>query len=187
MLPSTLPYKLSPGAYKPLQLTNCLSSPESLQQRLSETPQRARLMSQRPFATHAQELLRTTPVDTSKVAWVKARWRDQWKAAVPSRLHQFIEDPTDVPGQDLPRKEWTTLNRLRTGVGRSGAAMQKWGLTDSVHCSCGDPLQTVEHVTTSCPRYRPPNGDRGLIDLDSNTLDWLAAMEGLRTYERRRR
>ena len=82
-----------------------------------------------------------------------------------------------VPGQHLPRKEWTTLNRLRTGVGRFGAAMHKWGLTDSAHCECGDPSQTVEHVMTSCPIYRPPNGDRGLTDLDNDTLDWLAKTE----------
>ncbi|KAE8287398.1 hypothetical protein D5F01_LYC13438 [Larimichthys crocea] len=69
---------------------------------VTETPQQARLKSRHPFAILTQELFRTTPVDTSKAAWMKARWRDQWKAAVSSRLHQFIEDPTDVPGQDLP-------------------------------------------------------------------------------------
>ena len=37
-------------------------------------------------------------------------YRDQqWKAAAPSRLRQFIEAPTVVPGQHLPCKEWTTL------------------------------------------------------------------------------
>ena len=113
-----------------------LSESHLLHKVVMETPQRTRLKSRRPFATQAQELLRTTPADTSKASWVKARWRDQWKAAEPSRLHHYIEDPTDVPGQHLPRKEWTTLNRLRTGVGRFGAAMQKWGLTDSAHCEC---------------------------------------------------
>ena len=72
-------------------------------------------------------------------------------------------------------------------MGRFGAAMQKWGLTDSAHCECGDPLQTVEHVMTSCPIYRPPNGDRGLIDLDNDTLACCNGAEGLRTYDRRRR
>ena len=62
-----------------------------------------------------------------------------------------MEDPTDVPGQHVPRKEWTTLNRLRTGVGRFGAAMQKWGLTDSAHCECGDPLHTVEQLMAQIP------------------------------------
>lgn len=142
-----------------------------------ETTQRMRLKSRRPFATHAQDLLRTTPADISKASWMRARWKDQWKAAGPSRLHQFIKDPTDVPGQHLTRREWTTLNRLRTGVGRFGAVMQKWGLTDSAHCECGDPSQTLEHVMSTCPKFRPPNGIQGLIDLDNETLDWLAATE----------
>lgn len=62
-------------------------------------------------------------------------------------------------------------------MGRVGAAMQKWGLVDSANCECRDPLQTVEHVITSGPKHRPPNGDWGLIDLDDETLDWLALME----------
>ena len=86
-------------------------------------------------------------------------------------------DPTDVPGQHLPRKAWTTLNRLRTGVGRFAASMQRWGLAESAHCECGDPSQTAEHVINCCPKFRPPNGDRGLIDLDNDTLDWLASTE----------
>ena len=64
----------------------------------TETPQRMHLKSRRPFATQAQELLRTTPADIPKAAWVKAKWRDQWKSAEPSRLHHYVKDPTDIPG-----------------------------------------------------------------------------------------
>ncbi|KAJ8398141.1 hypothetical protein AAFF_G00429850 [Aldrovandia affinis] len=55
--------------------------------------------------------------------------------------------------------------------------MQKWGLVDSAHCECGDPSQTVEHIISSYPKHRPLNGDRGLKDLDDDTLDWLASTE----------
>ncbi|KAJ8335962.1 hypothetical protein SKAU_G00393050 [Synaphobranchus kaupii] len=94
---------------------------------VTEKPRHARLKSRHPFATHAHELLRTAPADASKTDWVKARWRDQWKSAEPSRLHRYIDDPMGVPGQDLPRKQWTTLNRFRTGVGRYGVAMKRQG------------------------------------------------------------
>ncbi|KAL0962490.1 hypothetical protein UPYG_G00340690 [Umbra pygmaea] len=144
---------------------------------VTETPQRMHLKSRRPFATHAHELLHTTPADICKAACVKAKWRDQWKSAEPSRLHLYVEDSTDVPGRLLPRKQWTILNRLRTGVGCFGAAMMKWGIVDSARCECGDPLQTVEHILTSCPIYRPPHGERGLIELDHRTLVWLASTE----------
>ncbi|XP_078283458.1 uncharacterized protein LOC144609015 isoform X2 [Rhinoraja longicauda] len=75
------------------------------------------LKSRRPFAVQAHELLCITPADTSKAAWLKTRWRDQWKSAEPSRLHRSSGEPTDIPGQDLPREQWITLDRLRTGVG----------------------------------------------------------------------
>ena len=64
------------------------------------------------------------------------------------------------------------VNRLRTSVGQ-----QCWGITDSAQCECGDTIQTVEHILTSCPKHRPPNGERGLIDLDHRTLDGLASTE----------
>ena len=99
-----------------------------LHKTITERPQRKHLKSQRFFAIHAQELLSTTPADTSRASWVKARWREQWRAAEPSRLHRYIEDPTEVPGDHLPRKQWTTLSRLRTGVGRFAESMQWWGL-----------------------------------------------------------
>lgn len=66
-----------------------------------------------------------------------------------SRLHQYIKDPTEVPGQHIPRQQWTTLNCLRTGVAHFGAAMLKWGLTNSAQCEYGDPVQTVEYIVTS--------------------------------------
>ncbi|KAL7369819.1 hypothetical protein ABVT39_009756 [Epinephelus coioides] len=53
-----------------------------------------------------------------------------------------------------------------------------WGLADSAHCKCGDQLQTVGHIISSShPIYQPPNGDRGLIDLDDDMQDWLAPTE----------
>ena len=66
--------------------------------------------------------------------------------------------------------------------------MQKWGFVDGAQCECGDPLQIVEHIITSCPERRPPNGERGLIDLDDTGLAGLARLngtEGRRTYARR--
>ena len=57
-----------------------------------------------------------------------------------------------VKGEDLGRKQWTTLNRLRTGVGRCKASMKKWGLADSAACECGEPEQTADHITRALLR-----------------------------------
>ena len=47
--------------------------------------------------------------------------------------------PNIPPGADLPRREWVTLNHLRTGVGRFGANMYRWGLRPSAACLSGAP------------------------------------------------
>ena len=59
-----------------------------------------------------------------------------------SREH--VSDPGEgVKGGDLSGKQWTTLNRLRTGVGRYRSSMKKWGLA----CECGKPEQKADHIT----------------------------------------
>ena len=75
-------------------------------------------------------------------------------------------------------------------MGHFRAAMQKWGIVDSAQCECGDQLQTVEHIITTCPKHQQPSGERSLIDLDDRTLDWLAStelkLEGHTAEEKRR-
>ena len=71
--------------------------------------------------------------DRSKDAWIAATWKQEWEASGPTR---HVPDPGEgVKGEELSRKHWTTLNRLRTGVGRYKASMKKWGLADSAHVS----------------------------------------------------
>ena len=58
---------------------------------------------------------------------------------------------------------------LKTGVGRFGANMLRWGLSTSDCCECGAE-QTAEHITSGrCPIYRPPEGIHGLNELDAMT------------------
>ena len=142
---------------------------------ISERPSPARLKSRRPFAEHAHRLLRSTPEDVSSRSWLSTRWNEERRAAEHSRLHSFINTPDHVPGQDLPRRQWTTYNRIRTGVGRFGEAMKRWGLKSTSECECGAPNQSVQHIMDDCTMHRPPNGERGLTDLDEDTRTWLAS------------
>ena len=148
-----------------------------LHQAATENPQRARLKSRRPFTEHAHQLLRSTPADVSKRTWLTRRWTEEWQAADHSRLDRFVDEPGELLGEDLPRRQWTTLNRLRTGVGRFAATMKGWGLKDSAACDCGHPEQTVDHIIESCPQHRPPNGEYGILILDDDTRTWLASTE----------
>ena len=122
-----------------------------LHRMLQERSTRARLKSRHPFCQQADHLSDLAPPGVTKQSWLRTRWKDDWLAAPPSRLHNFIRDPRSVPGLDLPRKQWTTLNRLRTGVGRFSSSMLKWGLMDSSVCECGAPEQTVDHILDVCP------------------------------------
>ena len=89
---------------------------------------------------------------------IAATWKQDWEASGPIRVHRHVSVPGEgVKGKDLSRKQWTTLNRLQTGVGRYRASMKKWGLADSATCECGEPEQTADHIINSCPLHRPPS------------------------------
>ena len=98
---------------------------------------------------------------------------DRW-ASTTTRLHKFIPTPSNSgQGVGLSRRAWTRLNRLRTGVGRFGANMLRWGLSTNDSCECGAE-ETADHITSGrCPIYRPPEGINGLIVLDDETRAWL--------------
>jgi len=55
-----------------------------------------------------------------------------------------------IMGVELPRKEWSVLNRLLTGHGCCADMMHKWRLRDSSTCDCGNHTQTVKHIIAEC-------------------------------------
>ena len=60
-------------------------------------------------------MLSVIPEDRSKDAWIVADVEVEWEASGPTRVHRHISDSGEgVKGEDLSRKHWTTLNRLRT-------------------------------------------------------------------------
>ena len=67
-------------------------------------------------------MISVIPEDQSKDAGIAVTWKQKWEASGPTRVHRYISDPGEgVKGEDLSRKQWTTLNRLPTGVGRNKA------------------------------------------------------------------
>lgn len=66
-----------------------------------------RLKSWHPYSKAAQDLLSYTPDDRSLEAGVGVCW--------PTVIHRYIQDPGgSVKGENLPRRQWTLLNRLGT-------------------------------------------------------------------------
>ena len=76
-------------------------------------------------------------------------------------------------GMRLTRTAWVKLNRLRTGVGRFGLSMHKWGLASSAKCECGASEQSADHIILTCLTHRAPRGIMDLIVLDDETRCWL--------------
>ena len=76
-----------------------------------------------------------------------------------------------LPGFDLHRRQWSLLNRFRTGQGHCNACHKKWGLTDNELCDCGE-IQTMSHVVNSCPLTKFDGGLLRLHEADEAAVDW---------------
>ena len=86
---------------------------------------------------------------------------------IPHKLQPHIQDWSSKPlGQGLPRKAWVQLNGLRTGIGKFGDSMVKWGFGDDNLCQCGEP-QTAYHIVNDCKSTGPPCN---LTDVDNPML-----------------
>jgi len=86
-----------------------------------------RLTSRKPLWLNLQ------PVD------IKSRWRHNWKSAQVVNSHLVCDPTIRQPGFDLPRQQWSLLDRFRTEQGHCSACRRKWRLTDIDLCPCADP------------------------------------------------
>ncbi len=133
-------------------VTKALTSPSHLLHDLVEQsnllgPQR--LKSLHPFSRHSVRLV-NSQFDICE-SWIT----DWQQVSLPAHLN-IAPDTALPPGAELPRKEWVSLNRLRTGVGRFGVFMYRWGLRQSAACQCGAPEQTAQHLMNECPIFCLP-------------------------------
>ena len=102
------------------------------------------------------------------------QWKHDWQETTKPAQFTIPLGINIPPGADLPRREWVTLNRLRTGVGRFGASMYRWGLSPSAACLCGAPEQTADHILSECTRLGPPMGSHtNLTNPCLATVEWL--------------
>ena len=140
---------------------------------MEKSTHRKRHKSRRPLTHHAHQLVASVPPQETVKHWTQTRWTESW-ASTTTRLHRYMPTPSNSgQGVGLSRRAWTRLNRLRTGGGRFGANMLRWGLSTSDCSDCGAE-QTAEHITNGrCPIYRPPEGIHGHIELGTMTRTWL--------------
>jgi hypothetical protein len=129
-----------------------------------------RLKSRKPTWRLAQKLI-------SGKFNINTEWNNEWKSNNPDKLN-LINNPTEgVPGSDLPRRDWVALNRLRTGHGRTGHMLHKWGLRDSPGCNCGHRKQTATHITDECTIRRFQGGMKELHKATTDAVQWLNSLD----------
>jgi len=94
-------------------------------------------------------------------------------------------DPTiRQPGFDLPRQQWSLLNRFHTEHGHCGACRSKWRLTDTDLCPCGE-TQMMSHIVESCPLTKLNGGLSQLHSADEDAVSWLTSYGSGNAYEKK--
>ena len=85
--------------------------------------------SRRPFVPAARKLLHNlSELGIRAAQWTNLTWDTECSKSM-SALGVYIPRVITRPiGMSLTRTAWVKLNRLRTGVGRFGSSMHKWGL-----------------------------------------------------------
>jgi len=134
-------------------------------------PPLLRLISRKPLWLDLQ------PVD------IKSRWRHNWKSAQVVNSHLVCGPTIRQPGFDLPRQQWSLLNRFRTEQGHCGACRRKWRLTltDTDLCPCGE-NQTF-HIFESCSLTKLNGGLSRQHSADEDSVSWLTSYGSGHAYE----
>ena len=103
-------------------------------------------------------------------AYKLRRWREMER----ENNKQSLPPPAEqIPaGSDLNRKLWVTLNRARAKVGKTADNLHRWGHAASSACPCGEAVQTIEHLLTTCP-LGPTCSDGDLRDATDTARHWI--------------
>jgi len=114
-------------------------------------------------------------------ASMSSRWREDWQSA--TVINSSLVDDLTIrsPGFHLHRRQWSLLNRFRTGQGHCGTRQKKWDLTHSGNkmCVCSN-IQTISHIVDSCPLTKLDGGLHRLHTADKAAVDWLMAHRSIR-------
>lgn len=106
----------------------------------------------------------------------KVTWKKLWLNQAPPEYHQIL-DSAPPSGFHLPRSTWVSLNRIRTGNGRSGDSLHKWGMRESPSCDCGEARQTVKHITFECPLRKFQGNTMDLVKVSTEAVKWITNLD----------
>jgi len=110
--------------------------------------------------------------------------RRNWQSAQVVNSHLMYDPTIRQPGFDLPRQQWSLLNRFRTEQEHCGACRRKWRLTDTDLCPCGE-TQTMSHIVESCHLTKLNGGLSRLHSADEDAVSWLTSYGSWHAYEKK--
>ena len=112
--------------------------------------------------------------------------RHNWKLAQVVNSHLVCDLTIWQPGFDLPRQQWSPLNRFRTEQWHCGAYRRIWQLKDTDLCPCGK-NQTMFHIVESCRLTKLNGGISRLHSADEDAVSWLSSYGSWHTYEKKKK
>jgi len=136
------------------------------------SPPLLRLTSRKPLWLNLQ------PVD------IKSRWRHNWKSAQVVNSHLVCDPTIRQPGFDLPRQQWSLLNRFRTDQGHCGACRRKWRLTDTDLCPLVRP-RWCPTLSNPVPMTKLNGGLSRLHSADEDAVSWMTRYGSWHAYEKK--
>jgi len=130
------------------------------------SPPSLRMTSRKPLWLDLQ------PVD------IKSRWRHNWKSAQVVNSHLVCEPTIQQSGFDLPRQQWSLLNRFRMEQGHCGA------------CRVQKEMVTDRHLSVSL--WQDPDdvpklngGLSRLHSVDEDAVSWLTSYCSWNAYKKK--
>ena len=97
--------------------------------------------------------------------------------------YDLINDPScRLPGYDLPRAQWSVLNRFRSGHGPCRDMKFKWGVVSNNLCNCGA-VHSMSHIVNDCPITKFSGGLSSLHTLHDNAHEWLSGVAALTAFD----
>ena len=103
---------------------------------------------------------------------IQSVWEKEWESKDVPNKHLGSDPTLPVPSNNLPREQWTTLNRFRTGHVPCLASLHKWGSSPTPQCACGE-QRTMHHIIEACPLQRLKGGLATLHTANQEATAWL--------------
>lgn len=73
----------------------------------------------------------------------------------------------------LPRRDWVTINRIRSNVGKCKSNLIKLRIMNYAKCDCNAQIQTVHHIFNRYPLTKYENGLEDLHKVTLNAKYWM--------------